>query len=75
MKKIYIQQQFKEAQKSYNSRRVGANAIRQNHVNIAELSAEDLLQFGREDGNKILQANKEYFDKHQITDPTYVQTL
>jgi hypothetical protein len=33
------------------------------------------LQFGREDGNKILQANKEYFDKHQIQDPTYVETL
>ena len=70
-----VQKRFKEAQSAYNSRRVGINATKQNFVNINELNAEDLLQFGREDGNKILQANKEYFDKHQIKDPTYVETL
>lgn len=70
-----VKKRFKESQSAYNSRRVGINATRQNFVNIDELNAEDLLQFGREDGNKILQANKEYFDKHQIKDPTYVETL
>lgn len=70
-----VKKHLKESQSAYNSRRVGVNATRQNFVNIDELNAEDLLQFGREDGNKILQANKEYFDKHQIKDPTYVETL
>lgn len=70
-----VKNHFQESQAAYNSRRVGINATRRNFVNISELNAEDLLQFGREDGNKILQANKEYLTKRQIQDPTYVQTL